>query len=670
MPEPVGFLGSRPASAAPESKPLHSRRSLPNPQLPPWPSSRHTRDHSQQPAELSPELRDARAKLVRRERVPSPPGRDTQAADGGAQASLFGVVLKSTPRQTQRSRTSSPDREIVALKSAQETRARNPKESPSAGPADAEAKEPPAWARANKRPLEQQAASPLVAATRSSTAVQSCRSPTTETPATSDAGASQSSGQQGAESNRGDAKLQSSPWGGLVRSCRHAEGTVAGPSWMGASTATSPRQASPWHAPVAPSSMRTRESPRSKSRDAEQTCDHAPWLVRNMDSGVKAEVVVSDSPWRTDVESSNGTLVPTSYLVRAQQNAIQLHTLQRHLETLVKENSIQAEFLRKHETTIAAHTAERLSGLTGEQPTCASDGIATLEAQLESVQRERDTLKRAVMQLEEALQNRNEEVRALVTRTQELEAIMIQKQLSPGVVTPTWEERLMRRGSSSPFLRAYSTVNAPDALKIPQWEDDVAGNWITAMTQTILAIESSLQDSSITLRLKLQGEASLSRQIRVLHGRLEEFERRNRAREHDADQVLLQCEFLGKAHIHILENNLQEARRTIKLGDGVYDLMHTSLVTMKQQLADKSTETDPLVAAMHACAAEAHRQCGSHGGTLAVLDLSGRALASAWMAIKERDAKVHLLQSEITRATSCKNRLVSSSTFLLFCIEF
>jgi hypothetical protein len=213
-------------------------------------------------------------------------------------------------------------------------------------------------------------------------------------------------------------------------------------------------------------------------------------------------------------------------------------------------------------------------------------------------------------------------------------------------------------------------VNAPDALKIPQWEDDVAGNWITAMTQTILAIESSLQDSSITLRLKLQGEASLSRQIRVLHGRLEEFERRNRAREHDADQVLLQCEFLGKAHIHILENNLQEARRTIKLGDSVYDLMHTSLVTMKQQLADKSTETDPLVAAMHACAAEAHRQFGSHGGTLAVLDLSGRALASAWMAIKERDAKVHLLQSEITRATSCKNRLVSSSAFLLFALSF
>jgi len=651
-------------------------------------SARHTRDYSPQPAELSPELRDARAKLIRRERVPSPPGRDTQAADGGAQASLFGVVLKSTPRQTQRSRTSSPDREVVALKSAHETRARNPKESPSAGPADAEAKEPPAWAQANNKPLEQQAALPLVAATRSPTAMQPYRSPTTETPAASDAGASQSSGQQGAESNRGDAKLQSPPWGGLVRSSRHAEGAVAGPSWMGASTGTSPRQASPWNAPVSPSSMRTRESPRSKSRDAEQTCDHAPFLVRNMDSGVKAEVVVSNSPWRTDAQSSNGTLVPTSYLVRAQQNAIQLHTLQRHLETLVKENSIQAEFLRKHETTIATHNAERLSGLTGERPTCASDGIATLEAQLESVQRERDTLKRAVMQLEEALHNRNEEVRALVTRMQDLEAIMPQKQLSPGVVTPTWEERLMRRGSSSPLLKAYSTVNAvnahsavnasdaysavnaPDALKIPQWEDDVAGNWITAMTQTILAIESSLQDSSITLRLKLQGEASLSRQIRVLHGRLEEFERRNRAREHDADQVLLQCEFLGKAHIHILENDLQEARRTIKLGDGVYDLLHTSLVTMKQQLADKSTETDPLVAAMHACAAEAHRQFGSHGGTLAVLDLSGRALASAWMAIKERDAKVHLLQSEITRATSCKNRLVSSSAFLLFALSF
>ena len=656
MPEPAGFSGSRPASAAPESEPP---RSMPpavqaNNQLPPWPSSRQTRHRSPQPAELLPDLRDARAKLVRRESVPSPPGRDTQAADGGAKASPFGVVLKSTPRQTPRSRTSSPDREVVVLKSAQETRVRNPKESPSAGAADAEAKEPPAWVRNNKP------------ATRSPTAVQPYRSPTPETPAASDAGASESSGLQGAESNRGDAKLQS------FRTPR-AEGVVAGPSWMGASTTNSPRQASPRHAPVAPSSMRTRESPRSKSRgDAEQTCDRALWRVRKIDSIVKAEVVVSDSPWRTDAESSNGTLVPTSYLVRAQQNAIQLHTLQRHLETLVKENSIQAEFLRKHETTIAANKAERVSGLIEERPTCASDGIATLQAQLASVQGERDTLQRAVMQLEEALRNRNEEVRALVTRTQELEANMIQKQLSPGVVTPTWEERLMRRGSGSPFLRAVNTVNAPDSLKEPHWEDDLAGNWITAMTQTILAIESSLQDSSNTLRLKLQGEASLSRQIRVLQGRLEEFERRNRAREHDAGQVLLQCEFLGKAHIHILEKDLQEARRTIKLG-GVYDLMQTSLATsletMKQQLADKPTETDPLVAAMHACTAEAHRQRGSHCGTLAALDLSGRALASAWMAIKERDAKVHVLQSEITRANFCKNRLVSSSALLLFCIE-
>jgi hypothetical protein len=277
---------------------------------------------------------------------------------------------------------------------------------------------------------------------------------------------------------------------------------------------------------------------------------------------------------------------------------------------------------------------------------------------LESVQNERDLLQRAVEQLEEALRMRNEEVKTLIIRTHELEASMIQMQLSPRLVSPTWEERLMRRASSR---GSFSPIPIPRAESAaPEWEDDVAGKWITAMTQTMQAIESSLQDSSNTLRLKLQGEACMSRQIRVLHGRLEESERRNRARSHDAAQMLMQCEVLGQAHISILENELQESRKTIKLGEGIYDLMQTSLEKMKQQLADRSPETDSLVTAMNACAAQAreHRQHVSQGealgGTLAVLHLSGRALAAAWMCIKERDSKVQILQSQLLRANASK----------------
>ena len=330
-----------------------------------------------QRGELSPELTEARAKLVRRSaQGTSPRGGDAPppTAEGGAPPSPFGVVLRSTPRQTPRSTgASSPDREAAASKSAEEPRVRKPRDDKTKKPPLASKSPPAAQPRSDPAAL-----SGMQAATGNS--------------------ASESPG-HGAE-NKGGERLQSSPWGGLMRSSRHSEGRVG--SLGDGTTQTSSSAASPLlqaRVAASPSSMWARESPRIR-KDAEQKNDHAMRLMQHPsvrtietshlvsqylanpkstapDQGVKAEVVVSDSPWRTDGESS-GTKVPTSFLVRAQHNAIQLQTLQKHLENLVKENSIQADLLRKHEETIAEHKAEQLAGVCSN-PT-SPEGERVLES--------------------------------------------------------------------------------------------------------------------------------------------------------------------------------------------------------------------------------------------------------------------------------------------------
>ena len=379
---------------------------------------------------------------------------------------------------------------------------------------------------------------------------------------------------------------------------------------------------------------------------------------------VNAEVVVAHHTWNIeskDTDSLGGKVqkIDTASLLRAQQNASQLHTLQKHLEKLVQENSIQADLLRKHEETIAVHTMEsrnKQRSPKGDTPGSAvsSENVAALEARLESVENERDSLHRSVMQLEEALKMRNEEVKALVTRTQELETSIVHGlQPSPRVMVPKWEERLMRRGSS-PFMRPKSVSNSLDQLPWG-WEYDVAGQWITAMAQTIQAVESLVQETSRTLQLKLQGEAGCSRQIQMLNTRLQELDRHHKRREDDMSQMLVECEFLGRAHARVLEHDLHEARKTVQLSESSYSVLESVLQQLQQKLTHENSNRDALVDAMEACALEA-RSVGGHKGTLAVLDQSGRALASAWMAIQERDVKLHVVQAMVTKANSFRTR--------------
>lgn len=188
------------------------------------------------------------------------------------------------------------------------------------------------------------------------------------------------------------------------------------------------------------------------------------------------------------------------------------------------------------------------------------------------------------------------------------------------------------------------------------WEEDVAGQWITVFSQTMVAVESSLQDSSRTLRVRLQGEASLSRQIRVLNGRLMELDRAHKRREQDMAQVLQQAEFVGMTHAQILQKDLFETRRTVQLGETYYHALLTSLTEMQlQRRHQPCVHTSAIAHALTACAAQAGAS-DRDGGSVAVMQQCSRALSAAWLAIQDRDAKLQVLEVMVHQANSARNR--------------
>ena len=350
-------------------------------------------------------------------------------------------------------------------------------------------------------------------------------------------------------------------------------------------------------------------------------------------ASVRAEVVITDSPW------PSGSI------------------LQTRLENLVRENRLQAEMLKEYESLIAQHGIrtnlqdglnnmlqdKALNPAIGElklsnckAPT-ADFQPANEQLDLNLVKSERDALRRGIQQLEEALKMRNDEVRHLVHRTQELETRELQWKAASGTVqppvtafelapkpkSPKWEERIMGHDN---------------------WEQDIACQWINVMWQSVQAMETLMHDFSRMLKLKSIGEEGLKRQIRHLNGRLLELQGVHEERGKHMNQILEECEFLGKAHIQILENDLRAARNKagIFCEDADMSFQH-KLSEVLEQYAQRQKDQHNvlLISSMHACAGEV----ASQGGVMAILDQCGRALATAWVAIQERDAKIHMLHS-------------------------
>ena len=400
--------------------------------------------------------------------------------------------------------------------------------------------------------------------------------------------------------------LQSSVWGGLMRISRRAESRSASPSSFSQGESavtydTSPHQIQVINRPENLGGLRNGQSSGSADR---------------------AKFVEPD------------TKVPLSYLVRAQQEVQQL---QKHLEELALHNSKQSALLRQHEATIARTDSTQASSSRGLATASRKTAAHTGDAQVGTVEEQRNSLQRTVSLLEEALRMRNAELKALLVRTTELESNLVVHSGPAG--RSKCEERL---------LSATGTG--------PRWEEDIAGQWITALVQTLQAVESILEDSSRTLSLRLQGEASQSRQIRVLNGRILELEKHHRLREQEMGRVLQHYEFLGKAHVHILENDVQKARKSVRLSESTYTALQ-NVEHLPSQDAGVQRHSSPLVAAMQACAAQA-RAPGSEGGLLAVLDQASRALASAWVAIQERDAQVQCLEAMAQRSSLPNHRCV------------
>ena len=259
---------------------------------------------------------------------------------------------------------------------------------------------------------------------------------------------------------------------------------------------------------------------------------------------------------------------------------------------------------------------------------------SALELELQCAESERDALGRAVQALEEALRNRNIEVKALVERCAMLETSMLHMQRV--------------QGGSSP-------------LKAPTWEADscqpvAACRWLQAITCTITGIESCLTDLGKSVGIRLQEEArereARNRQIKVLDGKLFDLDRRHRreldSRELDLCRIVEHCEVLGKAHLKILERELQEARKA----DHVL-IPRSVILERAQQQPDRDPQ---LLNALQACG---EAKVASSHGLKAVLDQSGRALASAWASLQEQDAKCALLQSSLASLTLEKQRYSS-----------
>jgi len=320
--------------------------------------------------------------------------------------------------------------------------------------------------------------------------------------------------------------------------------------------------------------------------------------------------------------------------VRAQQEVQQL---QKKLEELALHNSKQSALLRQHEATIARTDSTQASSSLSLATASRKTADHTGDAQVGTVEEQRNSLQHTVSLLEEALRMRNAELKALLVRTTELESNLVVHSGPAG--RSKCEERLLSATGAG-----------------PRWEEDIAGQWITALVQTLQAVESILEASSRTLSLRLQGEASQSRQIRVLNGRILELQKHHRLREQEMGRVLQHYEFLGKAHVHILENDVQKARKSVKLSESTYTALH-SVEHLPSQDTGVQRHSSPLVAAMQACAAQA-RAPGSEGGLLAVLDQASRALASAWVAIQERDAQVQCLEAMVQQSSLSNHRCV------------